>query len=209
MKLFTDDHAKMYEEDAGKPYRPSNGTEGDDFFREECRECINRSYYWGDNICETESLSFWFSDDDPLYPIELQYGPDGQPCCRRKTVLPPKPYKNIDGKKFHFNAPVIFQLCPGPIEDRCGRLVQVRKGIGAFGSDLYFLRRNDGSLITGENLYLTKYYGYVAPPDPCDAPDTEYTVSPGARYPETGFIIDNPSGPPPRRQSFAMIITED
>ena len=89
MKLFTDDHAERCKKYAGKPFRPANGTEGDDFFRRECRGCIHRSSYWANDICETESLSFWFLASDELYPIELQYGPDGQPCCRRKTLLPP------------------------------------------------------------------------------------------------------------------------
>lgn len=89
MKLFSDDHAEMCKENAGKPYRPANGTEGDCFFEGECLGCIHQTDLNQNHICETESLSFWASKDDPLYPIELQYGPDGQPCCKRKTVLPP------------------------------------------------------------------------------------------------------------------------
>ena len=89
MKLYSDDHAEMCKKDAGKPYRPANGTEGDWFFEEECRGCIHQSDFEEYHICETESLSFRVSKYDPLYPIELQYGPDGQPCCRRKTLLPP------------------------------------------------------------------------------------------------------------------------
>ena len=207
MKLFTDEYAELNKDRAGEPFRPADKDVAERFFRTVCRGCIHQEE---DRYqpCYTEISSYWLPKHHRSYPQELQYGKDGQPCCRRKTVLLSSPYENIAGVKFHFNTPVLFCLCPGQIEDRCGRLVQVRKGIGAFGSDLYFLRRNDGSLITGENLYLTKYYGYVAPPEPCDSVDTEYTVSPEARYPEKGFVIDNPSGPPAMVQSFAITITE-
>lgn len=208
MRLFANDNAEMNKKRAGEPYRPANVTEVDLFFGAECRDCIHQTDYKQNHVCETESLSFWVPRDHARYPIELQYGPDGQPCCRRKNVIPSAPYENIDGEKFHFNAPVIFCLCPGKIDDRIGRLVQVRKKIGSFGGDIYFLRRNDGSLVTGENLYLKKYYGYVSPPHPGDSEETEYTVFSESKYPETGFIIDKPCGPPPMQQSFAITATE-
>lgn len=85
MRLLSDFHANLNKEKVGSLYRPANGTEGDMFFGGECKGCVYQSDYEG--ICLTELLCFCLSEDDPGYPIELQYGKDGQPCCRRKALL--------------------------------------------------------------------------------------------------------------------------
>lgn len=88
MKLFTEFLANLNKERAGDTYRPANGTEEDMFFGEECRRCIHQTNYGENHICETEWESSINQKEDDDYPSELQYGNDGQPCCRRKTVLP-------------------------------------------------------------------------------------------------------------------------
>lgn len=129
------------------------------------------------------------------------------------------------GKTFEFNAHVVMECTPLPIEDRTGRLVQVRKGCGQFGSDVYFIRRRCGNLIRGENVMLRHvgdrafedaYYlhGMGCPPPEIpdqpiyegDTPETEYTHGKG-KYPETGFIIEHPAQPSSPVQSFALTIS--
>jgi hypothetical protein len=75
--------------------------------------------------------------------------------------------------------------CPLPTEEKTGRLVQVRIGRGAFGSDIYFLRRSDGGLVTLENERLERFDGML--PIGPDTESSEYTIN-GA-LPETGFLI--------------------
>lgn len=64
-------------------YRPSNGTEGEDFQDRFCRQCIHdREFRLTDaNGCEIlfRALCFGTKDDD--YPTEWQYGWDGKPTC--------------------------------------------------------------------------------------------------------------------------------
>lgn len=116
------------------------------------------------------------------------------------------------GKEFRFNDHVCIEMLMGvPIEKRTGRLVQVRKGCGQFGSCIYFLRMRDGSLATFENAmirhvddeqFVDAFYrlnGKEAPVIPDQAPvdsDSEtatYTI--GGEWPETGFIVDAPKQP--------------
>lgn len=131
-------------------------------------------------------------------------------------------YTSHDGKTFAFNDHVCAEMVSGPIERRTGRLVQVRKGVGAFGSDIYFLRLRDGALKTFENVLLRKtddrqfeHAFYIQndrePPiitnqdiDPADSIEASYTIS--GEWPAKGFIIDKPNQPPSPVQSFAMQI---
>jgi len=112
-------------------------------------------------------------------------------------------YTDFRGVSWEFNDSVIVAFCPGTVEERSGRLVQVRQGIGAFGSNLYFIRHKNGSLGTFENSMLKAFNGDL--PDPIDAPNTEYTIQ--LHYPETGFVIENPKQPPSEKQSFTMAVT--
>jgi hypothetical protein len=127
------------------------------------------------------------------------------------------------GKEFRFNDRVFVELCPGPIEKRSGRLVQVRKGCGQFGSDTYFIRLRDGSLCAFENAQMVRvddkefikaYYlmNDMAPPDippqdvyPGESTDIPYTRGAG-KYPAVGFIVDNPEDPE-TPGAFSMTIT--
>jgi len=74
----------------GEKYRPSNGTEGDCFFSAWCRHCArDAAMREGSDLdqcddnerCEIIGNSMAFDINDPEYPIEWQYGKDGQPCC--------------------------------------------------------------------------------------------------------------------------------
>ena len=114
-------------------------------------------------------------------------------------------YEGDFGNLFYFNDPVIAECCFAPERERVGRLVQVRKKAGAWGSDIYFIRRGDGGLMTFENVSLRKYSGKVAEPDEGDSVDAEYSVR--GEYPETGFVIKEPCGPPAQEQSFSLTIT--
>lgn len=129
-------------------------------------------------------------------------------------------------KEFKHNDHVVAELMhPNVgIDDRSGRLVQIRKGAGAFRSDLYFIRLRDGRLITIENVLLRKvgdrsfedaFYRMngcnppVIPDQPINESDTldaAYTIK--GNWEETGFIIENPSQPPSQMQSFGMMITK-
>lgn len=58
-----------------KLYRPSNGTEGEAFIYNWCRNCIHGAYEHNPNAksCEIVSRSFCFEVKDPEYPKEWCY----------------------------------------------------------------------------------------------------------------------------------------
>jgi hypothetical protein len=87
MNLFDDHLANLKKSDVGELYCPSNGTEGDMFFDGECEGCVYQSLHDEGDFCLTEFLCFYFETSDPEYPVELQINADGQPFCRRKSVL--------------------------------------------------------------------------------------------------------------------------
>jgi hypothetical protein len=74
-RLFSDDLAERLKARAGKPYRPSNGTEGEMFCSMWCANCAMVS------ACLVFSATLWLGTEDPNYPREWQYGEDGQPKC--------------------------------------------------------------------------------------------------------------------------------
>src|SRR5687767_4798636 len=137
----------------------------------------------------------------------------------------PTTYKNDRGRTFHFNDHVVIEMLLGvPDEKRTGRLVQVRKGKGAWGSDVLFVRLRDGKLMTFENC-LVRHVGDldfaeafylsngrqppiapVQPPNPDDAEDVEYRCPDG--YGETGFLVEKPKQPDAPPQAFAMTIVK-
>ena len=117
------------------------------------------------------------------------------------------------GRKFHFNDLVVGEMFIGvPAEKRIGRLVQVRKGVGQFCSDVLFVRLHDETLITWENVLLRKaddsrfenaFYRSNGseppsyPPEeefPLEEEGIEYTLA-GGKFPETGFIVESPKQP--------------
>ena len=114
-------------------------------------------------------------------------------------------YKDLFNKELHFNDCVIATFCFYAESERTGRLVQVRKGVGAFGSDVYFIRRQDGSLQTFENVGLDKSDKNTKIFED-DNINREYTM--GGKFPETGFVIEVPNQPNSEKQSFALTILQ-
>jgi hypothetical protein len=71
-------------------YRPSNNSEAECFFGEFCCHCQrDRAMREGEpldecndeELCEIIGKTFAFGEDDPRYPPEWRYGPDGRPFC--------------------------------------------------------------------------------------------------------------------------------
>ena len=79
-----------YPQLAGKPYRPSNGTEGDMFMAEWCEHCEHDSR-WRDDpesagcpiLCDT----MIYHTRDPEYPKEWIYDQEGRPSCTAFTQV--------------------------------------------------------------------------------------------------------------------------
>lgn len=55
----------------GKPYRPSNGTEGECFFNHYCDHCLHDN--GKDKLCDLIACSMAFDVDEPGYPKEWIY----------------------------------------------------------------------------------------------------------------------------------------
>lgn len=77
IKIYSKDWAEMTTEEAGKPYRPCNGTEGGMFIESWCGNCERDT----GQDCQIVGNTFVYPVDHPDYPKEWQYGPDGQPRC--------------------------------------------------------------------------------------------------------------------------------
>lgn len=103
-----------------------------------------------------------------------------------------------------FGDPVEVTMVFADQADRIGRLIQVRRKCGQFGSDQLFIRKPNGNLQTFENVSLQPYEAAELPPLDGDDTETEYTVA-GGKFPETGFIIENPSQPR-THGSFAITV---
>lgn len=95
-----------------------------------------------------------------------------------------------------------------PPEETKGRLIQVRKNRGAFGSDIYLVRLPSGKLRTFENVGLAKLKPDAIPfPEEFEDSETqEYTIC--NEFPETGFIIENPQQPNAPPASFSVVVNE-
>lgn len=97
---------------AGKPYRPSNGTEGDMFREDNCYKC---KHWVLDKPTDTYGCKKWIYDNtlfydigDPEYPKEWKYDDEANPICTafvsvdappRKYIKKPRPiplFESID-----------------------------------------------------------------------------------------------------------------
>lgn len=69
----------------GKPYQPSNGTEGMGFIGCWCMECERDRAFWQDDHpedgCPIVARSMAFTPGDDEYPEEWTYDEKGEPCC--------------------------------------------------------------------------------------------------------------------------------
>jgi hypothetical protein len=63
----------------GKPYRPSNGTEGDLFMAHLCQRCVAFADCGAE--CEIVMRAFAFDIDDADYPLEWMHDGEGWPTC--------------------------------------------------------------------------------------------------------------------------------
>jgi len=79
-RIFPDGLAEDLKAEAGKPYRPSNGIEGEIFQALWCAECRHNRTPDG-NGCLIELAAWAYDLGEEGYPSEWQYGADGQPRC--------------------------------------------------------------------------------------------------------------------------------
>ncbi|MGA0608889.1 hypothetical protein [Caldimonas sp. KR1-144] len=88
--VFTPEHAKLASQEAGKPYLPSNGTEGACFQEAWCCRCsrdavmsgrVSMEESDGEGLCEILGNSY--IDEVP----EWIYGEDGYPKCTAFSPL--------------------------------------------------------------------------------------------------------------------------
>lgn len=63
---------------AGKPYRPSNGTEGDIFFDKYCDHCKK---CFAPVNCRIQLSTMAFTIDEPEYPKQWIHDKDGFAVC--------------------------------------------------------------------------------------------------------------------------------
>ena len=85
-RIYTDEDAERYfKASAGKPYRPSNGVEGEIFDSVWCAHCDADHAFRQDmekaDGCPIIANVMAMAIDDPGYPQEWRYGPSGQPMC--------------------------------------------------------------------------------------------------------------------------------
>ena len=133
-------------------------------------------------------------------------------------------YVDPSNREFVFNDHACIELLLGiPDEKRTGRLVQVRKGAGAFGSDILILRLRDGGLASFENALIRHVNDLkfedafylsngktppIIPEQPSckeDSVSVEYTIA--NKWPEKGFLVENPRQPQSSKQSFSLLVT--
>ncbi len=103
-------------------------------------------------------------------------------------------WNKIDFDQFIFAG---INMSDNSFKFRVGKVVQVRKEAGDFGSDMVLIRTLDGKLARHENQYFCTIKDEFIPEleklyieqygDERDEPNTEYTL--GKEFPETGFII--------------------
>lgn len=77
-----------YPDQAGKPYRPSNGTEGEMFQERYCYRCVHDANE--DSPCEILTAAMVFGLEDAGYPREWLYDANGRPSCTAFLIDNPK-----------------------------------------------------------------------------------------------------------------------
>lgn len=82
-----DDAATFFKKNAGQPYQPSNGHEGEIFYATWCADCVHEAEMRADpdcgKGCRVLAFSICSNPGNPEYPKELIWGDDGQPKCTR------------------------------------------------------------------------------------------------------------------------------
>jgi hypothetical protein len=73
-----------------RPYRPSNGTEGDIFMAEWCEKCELHNHSDFDAPCMIQLRALAHSISEPEYPAEWNYTNGGAPQCTAFTTGEPE-----------------------------------------------------------------------------------------------------------------------
>ena len=100
-KLYRQEDAeKFFSKLAGKPYRPSNGSEGELFYDAWCSGCKRDADFKVNLIgppdgCLIIANTMAYRETDPNYPKEWVYGEDGQPKCTAFEAVD-DPRKRVD-----------------------------------------------------------------------------------------------------------------
>lgn len=82
MTIFTAKAAEFFKSEAGKKYRPSNGTEGELFQEAFCHKCKKDNFDGeGGESCRILLETFAWDVEDEDYPGEWIIATDGQPTC--------------------------------------------------------------------------------------------------------------------------------
>ena len=115
-------------------------------------------------------------------------------------------YKSMFGKLLWFNDPVKIMYTLLPESECIGRLVQVRKSCGAWGTDIFFIRKPDGVLHTFENAGIEKFTKWELPVDETDSTEVEYTIK--GQWGETGFVIEEPKQPQSYSPPFSIAVQQ-
>lgn len=100
-------------------------------------------------------------------------------------------------------------------DNQFGRVVQIRTGCGQFGSDMYFLRMPDGTLLTAENQAYRKIpEQFIEAVESHFSTNLDYenegfengfTIS--GKQLEVGFIVDGKSTQGTPDEAFGITIT--
>lgn len=73
-----------------RPYRPSNGTEGDIFMSEWCENCALGNFDDPEKSCDINLRAMAHDIDEKGYPAEWQYSNGGVPICTAHTTKQPE-----------------------------------------------------------------------------------------------------------------------
>lgn len=83
--FLTEDAERFFKASSGKPYRPSNGAEGEMFMSAFCAHCVHdaahRANPHGADGCPIIPNSMAYDISDPNYPPEWRWSERGQPVC--------------------------------------------------------------------------------------------------------------------------------
>ena len=99
-----------------------------------------------------------------------------------------------------------------------GFVVQVRKGCGAFGSDVVLLRENDGTLSSHSNQafwripsyqvrVIKEYFEHLADEELKDNPEMTYSIAGEREF--SGFLITEDDYKDESTCTMAMVITKE
>lgn len=120
-------------------------------------------------------------------------------------------------EKLGYKALVITGPIQGQSHPRFGRLIQVRKKSGAFGSDTVLLRESDGCLRSYHNMgffsvdeeFLPLYESAMKNVDEMNVDNLEHSYSIEGKNGATGFVIDGLDDTNGETYCFGIRITEE